>query len=138
MKITKSKSGLPCLWESGGGMSNTGTAILVAAPDGSPKRPIYIRRSGSLACDDHALIPIRGGDLVIMANHHRGDFNITINKIIGINLEEDEAELEEINQFSMGEWDDELPEKLKAAIEAAKDKATDYHCRIPYWIQKAL
>ena len=65
---------LPALWERGGGMTNTGGATIICGPQGRPKRPVYIRRAGHLACDDHALFVVRPGDHVIRASHHRGDF----------------------------------------------------------------
>ena len=37
-------------------------------------------------------------------------------------------------QFDMGEWETEPPAFLHAAIEAAKEKATCYHCREPHFV----
>ena len=72
IKIVESKRGIPCLWERGGGYSNTGEATLICDKDGWQKKAIYIRRSGSLACEEHALIPVKVGDVVVLASHHRG------------------------------------------------------------------
>ena len=129
--ITRSRRGLPCLWEKGGGQTNTGEATLIAAPDGAPKRAIYVRRSGSLANEEHALIPISVGDLVVEAEHHREDFTIKISQITSIR---DEAELSTLYAFDLGEWDVGPPSELTTLIEAAQDKATCYHCREPHYI----
>jgi hypothetical protein len=48
------------------------------------------------------------------------------------------ALLAPIAQFDMGEWDEEPPQYLEAAIEAAKEKATCYHCREPHYAKEAV
>lgn len=45
----------------------------------------------------------------------------------------DYAGLEIVAKYSRGEWDVEPPACLKAAIKAAKEKATCYHCREPHF-----
>lgn len=47
--LERTRSGLPALWEKGGGRSNTGSAVIVAGPAGKKKRPVNIRRWGHLA-----------------------------------------------------------------------------------------
>lgn len=136
IRIELSKRGIPCLWEDGGGYSNTGDSTIIADMHGNPKKPIYICRSGHLSCGQHALIPVRVNDLVIEASHHRRDFSIAISKIVSIDIEERFAELETVNVFSTGEWDKDLAEKLKKAVNAAMDKATCYHCRSPFYIKE--
>ncbi len=44
------------------------------------------------------------------------------------------ATLEPFASFGMGEWDAELPAYLEAAVQAAIEKATCYHCREPHFI----
>lgn len=140
IKIEKSKKGLPCLWEAGGGFTNTGAAVIIAGKGGQPKKAIYIRQRGPLANEEHALIPIEVGDYIIFANHHRGDFEIEILKILNFEEEVKKKEVtyyavvERINYFSMGEWDVELPASLETAVQAAMQKATCYHCREPHYI----
>jgi len=90
-----------------------------------------VRRFGSLANEEHALIPIELGDLVVEAIHHREDFTIKISQITSIH---DEAELSALHVFDMGEWDTEPPPQFASLIEAAQDKATCYHCREPHYI----
>lgn len=136
IEIIRSKSGIPCLWEQGGGYTNTGYAVVITDKNGKAKKPIYIKRRGHLACEKHALIPIRKGDYFIRAHHHRKDFNIVVRKIKKI--KDNTAEVEEVAEYSMGEWSTRLPEHLKSAVEAAKAKALHYHCRIPYYIKEVL
>lgn len=134
LKIEKSKRGIPCLWERGGGYSNTGESQLICDKNGWQKKPIYIRKSGSLACEEHALIPVTKNDVVVRASHHRGDFNIEVLQIKLIQGEE--AHLELINSFSNGEWENNKDYWHESpVVEAAQQKALDYHCREPYFIK---
>jgi len=136
-KIEVSKKGLPCLWESGGSFTNTGESQIICKNDGQPKKAIYVRKSGSLACSEHALIPVEIGDLIISVSHQRRDFRINILRISKIDNET--CETVNIRGFDRGEWDDfsyEIVKKIQSAIDAAKAKATDYHCRTPYFIKE--
>ena len=131
-KIEKTKKGFPAMWEAGGGYTNTGYAVIIANADGSKKRPVYIRRRGPLACENHALCVVKPGDIVVEASHHRRDFEIRIWRIDQI-LEE-EAQFTLVNEYSQGEWEADLPAFLEAAVQAAMKKATCYHCRMPHFI----
>lgn len=128
-------SKVPCLWEGGGGYTNTGWARVIAGKNGQKKNAIYVRRSGSLACENHALIPIEVGDYVILASHHRHDYEITIWRIAKIDLQNLVAEGEAVCSYEMGEWYPEHPIFLQQAIDAAWDKASCYHCRGPHYVQ---
>jgi hypothetical protein len=156
IRIEKTKKGFPALWERGGGYTNTGDAVIIANGDGTAKRPVYIRRRGSLACDNHALFVVKPGDIVVEANHHRRDFEIRIWRIDQI-LEE-EARLNLLHEFSLGEWSDKNIERVFSAWEAgdlrsiddiddeiyflcrailaAEEKATCYHCGEPHYIKE--
>jgi len=133
MKLTFSKSGLPCLWETGGGYTNSGQAQVICAADGSAKRTIYVRRRGTLACGSHALVPVEVGDYVIVADHHRKDYHITVSRIV--ELTDEDALLKQVYCFSMGEWDTEIPYSLVPAVDAAAEKAACYHCREPHFVK---
>ncbi|WP_374712972.1 hypothetical protein [Symbiobacterium terraclitae] len=123
---------LPALWEHGGGYSNTGGATIIANGRGQPKRPVYIRRAGQLACAEHALFVVRPGDHIVEAAHHREDFSVRIQRIESIHGEA--AEVVTIAHFDMGEWDrPEVAAQFEAAVEAARAKATCYHCREPHY-----
>jgi len=132
LQATFSKSGLHCLDECGGGRTSTGEARILTNADGTAPTAIHILRSGHLACESHAIVPITPGMFVINASHHRGDFTITVGRIIDI--DGDKAVIENFAEYSFGEWDVIPPEYLIPAIEAAKAKAMDYHCRRAYWV----
>jgi hypothetical protein len=140
ISLEVSKRGTPCTWECGGGWSNTGSADIICAADGSPKAPIYVRRKGELACGNHTLIPVQVGDVLVEAEHHRKDFTISISEVVDIVIEENGyiAKLHPLAKFDNGEWDDiEKPKNYKGAINAAIDKSTCYHCREPHYIKEA-
>jgi hypothetical protein len=139
LALTLTKSGVPCLWEQGGGMSNTGSACIVTGLNGEPVTPVYIRRKGTLACDRHALIPVRVGSFMVYATHHRGDFDIQVYRISKISGDTATADI--VLEFTEGEWSDvpkgydaDLIIAVSDATEAAKNKATCYHCREPHYI----
>lgn len=132
IEIERTKRGLPALWEKGGGFTNIGSAQIVTGPDGKPLKPIYIRRRGSLACGRHALLVVQPGCYVIWASHRRRDFIIKVLSIADIQEKEASCDVEYV--FSRGEWDIEPISFLEAAIRAAKEKATCYHCRQPHYI----
>lgn len=79
--LDKTRRGLPALWERGGGMTNTGRAQIIANPDGSPKRPNYIKGSGERANLCHALFVVKEGDLVIQVYRNRINYDIQIKRI---------------------------------------------------------
>lgn len=130
-KVERTKKGFPAMWEAGGGMTNTGFATIIAGPDGRRKKPVYIRRSGHLSCENHALFIVEVGDLVIETGHHRLDFETSVYRIEAI--DGDEARLQLLYDFSQGQWDVEPPASIMEAVKAAEKKATTYHCRYPVY-----
>jgi hypothetical protein len=137
-KLTISRTGIPCLWEGGGGYTNTGSATIIAGKDGEKKAPLYIRQRGPLACAHHALIPVDVGDYIISTNHHRGDFETQICRVEEIQAETAVCSI--IGEYSRGEWvfSTELrpgvTDRLIPAVDAAWEKATCYHCRWPHYV----
>ena len=121
--LTLTKTGIPCLWEGGGGMTKTGCASVIAGRNGEPKRALYVRTHGVLSNDNHALIPVQPGDYVVVAEYGHGKDYFTVDRIVHIS--EGIAECEELT---------EIPRCLMNAIDAAIQKSNDYHCRTPYYI----
>ena len=123
MPLHRSRSGLACLWERGGGLTNTGDAQLVTSPTGKPKRAIYIRTHGDRCNDDHALIPVKVGDCVVSVDRHWDRVSIKVERITAI--DGDTATLERTDDLISYD-----------AIQAAIAKSEDYHCREPYYIKQ--
>lgn len=122
IEITRSKSGYPCLWERGGGYTNTGEAQIITDGQGYPKRAIAVRSHGDLACMNHALIPVHEGDHIVTVNRHRDKIAVQVERIVSIE----------------GDTARTVPETAPicdGAIWAAAEKSNDYHCRVPHYIQ---
>lgn len=142
IKIETTKKGYPALWESGGASTNKGYSQIITGCFGETLHPIYQPGGGHLCCGRHALFILQKGFYVINVFQRRGVFpEIYIYKIIKLNVpnlnEEWEANAEVllINEFSEGEWDIDLEENLKNAVNAARDKSCHYHCRSTYYVE---
>ena len=141
MLIEKTKKGYPAFWEAGGSYTSTGKAVIVTDKDGQPKKAVYVRsrsdQYGEVSNAHHALIILEKGDHIINVSHHRRNFEIEILRVLDFEDKEGEvfaiSAVEHVNYW--GEWDKEPPIYLAAAVEAAKEKATCYHCRKPHFIE---
>lgn len=142
IKIDATKRGLPAIWETGGGLTSGGSATIIAKPDGSKPRAVFVRTHGHLAGGPHALVCVHEGFYLVHAGVGRGvRQSATIERIVkttvkDVNGEKFEAaaEVEVVNTFSRGEWDKPLEAKFEAAVEAAFRKASTYHCRYAVYI----
>lgn len=122
--LTRSRSGLNCLTESGGSWTNTGFVQIITGPTGQMKSAIYIPTRGDLCCTDHAVIPVRVNDCVVSVTRYREKIAIKVERIIAISDTNHTATLEQT--------DDPI---CRNAIQAAVEKSYDYHCRQPYYIK---
>jgi hypothetical protein len=125
MIIEKTKSGLPAVWESGGGYTNTGEAIIISDANSQPKKPIYVKTSGHLANKQHALFALQKNDIVVELFRHRDDYKIKIYQFDG-------EKLQEIARYESGEWEGDW-QKYEKVIIAAVEKSKCYHCREPHY-----
>ena len=132
IRVEKTRTGLPALWECGGGCSNTGEATIIASKDGRPKKPVYIKRAGHLSNREHALVVLSVGDYIIETSHKKKNYLIYIYKILSFDGDYAVAEL--THEFRKGEWNESPPAYLQPAITAAMEKSTCYHCREPHFI----
>jgi len=144
--LVETKEGFPCLWESGGGLSDRGESTIIANKDGRPKKAL---RRGQLANGEHALVPIEEGDYIINAFHRQNycytqDFSVEIYKVVEFEEIDEETfavvefyngkyDMEHVICWGMPEWDEPLPAFLEDAVQAAMAKATCYHCREPHF-----
>lgn len=133
-RLELSNSGISSLWEKGGGMTNSGSTIIIAGPKGETLKPIYVKTKGHLSNGDHALIPVTIGDIIIDTWHSRKDFEISVNKIVDIDVEDLSVYTKNLYNYDMGEWNSPLPDFLNDAVEASKEKSLHYHCKEPYYI----
>jgi hypothetical protein len=128
------------LAESGGGLTNTGRATIVAGLRGEP----LASTGGRAACsEEHAIFYVHAA-IVVSYSHHRGQGDGSISRVgvdrsarhhIGI-------ETTELWRWSDGDPGIETtPAGLRsrldipeAAIEAARAKARTYHCRSAFYV----
>jgi len=145
ISIDTTKRGFAAMWESGGGLTSGGSAIIITGKNGEARRPVYMPRGGHLACGNHALITVHEGFYIVHAGVSRGTrSSASISRIVSVSVKdisgekwEAKAEVEEVNTFSKGEWDKPLDEKFAPAVEAAFHKAGSYHCRSAYYIDNS-
>ena len=126
--VQLSKTGIVCLYESGGGMSSTGEATIICNKDYTEKKAIHIFKKGDLACKEHAVIPVAVDDHVIYVDRHNNTCNVYDFKIV--NIVDSKAVLLLTNNKVVG-----TDYEGNSAIEAAIKKSLDYHCRQPYYIR---
>lgn len=135
MEVELSKKGYPVLWERGGSYSNTGDATCIANKNGEPKKPLFVRTGGHLACSEHALFILDEGDVWCRVSRHRNDINIYLWRVVKVEQGNHNISIERIGTYHQGEWDIENPEFCyQALIDATVKKSYDYHCRTPYFI----
>ncbi|MFH1632195.1 MAG: hypothetical protein ABIA47_04265 [bacterium] len=145
IKIEATKRGYAAMWERGGGMTSGGSAQVITGPNGEARRPVYMPRGGHLCCGDHALIGVADGFHIVSASVRRGSRDsASIRRIVTTFVKdvdgekwEATAEVEVVNTFSRGEWDQPLDEKFVPAVEAAFRKAGIYHCRSAMYINSS-
>lgn len=122
-KLEFSKTGLPCMWESGGGATNTGGAKIICSSNGLPKKAIYIPRGGHLSNGEHALIPVAVGDAIVFHSYDRRGTETRLEKVSQI--VGDRAHTVTI----------EMQDCYKNAVEAATKKSHVYHCREAVYVK---
>ena len=133
--IEISGSGLPCMWESGGGMRNTGSVDLICDKQGNPKKAVFIRR---ISNGGQVLIPITVGDYVINIYRYHSEFEIHIHRVNKIDKNAKICYLEEKHKYRYGGWDNEPPDFLFNVTEVGKKKTLHYHCRESYYIRRKI
>lgn len=129
LEVETSRSGLPCLWECGGGWTSTGGSRIICDRFGNAKKAIYVPTNGVLCNGLHALIPVAVGDMVIDDDQHHGNHEISVWKIIKI--EDGKATLQLLEYTDTVRLDRE--QAYANAVTAAMEKASHYHCRSVYY-----
>jgi hypothetical protein len=148
VEIVRTRDGRPAAWEAGGGFSSTGHAVIVAGPRGEALPAAYVRRAGSLACAEHALIAVTPECVVVTAEHHRGDYTISVRRVVAgpdgpeigpVVVEYRQGVWTQADGFALPAPDGPLAidggsPPFSAAVAAAVAKAACYHCREPHFV----
>jgi len=136
MNVGRSKTGLPTITESGGGMTNTGYCTVVCGKNGEALKPLFVPRGYSNG--DHAIFVAQPGMCLVNASRDRGGETVTVERIkaIGTNDDPDELITEVIYEYENG--DGNIPAKFQPPVDAALGKAYCYHCREPHFIKDGV
>lgn len=135
IKIYTTGRGDPAVWETGGWLRYDGSATIITKADGSKPRAAAVRiRRGYMFGNRHALVPVHEGYYIIDASIVNYSRSVVIRRIVSIVVKningkkfEATAEMEVVNTFYRGKWDEPLDAKLKDAVEVAIRKASIYH-----------
>ena len=130
MPIERSKSGLACLWEWGGGQTKRGQVRIITAPDGGMPKAIARRQERG---GNHALIPLRKGMWVVEIIRRRGAWHLDCWKVLDI--QDSVVVVDREYTFQEGEWSPECPTFLNPAINAGKRKACVFHASRAAYVQ---
>jgi len=127
--------------ERGGGATNTGSATIICGDNGEPLKPYRTPRRGSLSQGVHAVFATSKPIIEIVVDHHRQDFTVVI---YSYSINGTNGEVKKFTVWNLGtmadasaeEVLDSLPDyvdKYRQALQAALNKAVEYHCREPYY-----
>jgi hypothetical protein len=113
--------------EHGGGMTKTGSAIIVCGLTGKALRPYYVPQHGTLVLGIHAHFAV--STAVVTITGYRNEDNVTIREHRIVH----ERKIARIKTTELwhGRWQ-ELPQsfsKFYAAAKVANEKGNCYHCR---------
>lgn len=127
IELGVSRSGIPCLGESGGGLSNMGLSYIVCNQNYNRKKAIFVFTGGALACGTHAVIPVCVGDHFVECYRRHNECEVTVFVITSIKGNQATCQVESHATVT--------PDyKGNKAVEAAIAKSLDDHCRVPYYI----
>jgi len=121
IKIARTKSGSPCLWESYSEFDNLKRAIIIVNSEGEIKNSIFIRKSGS----KQSLIPISEGDYVIKTFEDIQGKSISLLEVQKIANDSNYATLFLKYREAGTDVIGDLEEKFIDAINTAKNKMED-------------
>lgn len=128
MSFVLTNKGRAAMWERGGMLEDTGAAIVVANPDGTRKRAVFIPRE-LRPCSKHALIYIADNDIIITVKCINKAFQVNVYRIQKNDIRAKKTVLLNIATFDNDKWDDEIvANTYKEVIDSAKEKASTKYC----------
>jgi hypothetical protein len=128
--IPSSGTGVPCVWEEGGG----GYSVLIADQMAEKPRAMYVPRTPRL-CGQHALIHVRPGYFIVETGFNGAMQIWRILEMIDLHII---GEL--VQEYLNGSWSvvyspisERVNQNISSLINASWEKASDYECRRAYW-----
>jgi len=121
IKIARTKSGSPCLWESYSEFDNLKRAILIVNSEGDVKNSIFIRKSGP----KQSLVPISEGDYIVKTFEDIQGKSISLLEVQKIANDSNYATLFLKYREAGNDITGKLEEKFEAAVLKARRKMED-------------
>ncbi|MCK9574604.1 MAG: hypothetical protein WC979_01725 [Candidatus Pacearchaeota archaeon] len=122
IKIARTKSGTPCLWESYTEFDNLKRAIVVIGKEGEIKNSIFIRQFGS----KQSLIPIDEGDHIVKIFNDNNGTSVSVLEIKKIANSSNHAEmLLKYREATGSEQSSTCEQRFNQGIKSAKLKMED-------------
>jgi hypothetical protein len=121
IKIARTKTGSPCLWESLTNFDGMKRAIAIADKNGEIKKSIFIRTSGQKQC----LIPITEGDYIVKVFSDEKGIATSLLEIIKISNTSNSADLKLIFRSSVDGMYGDSYENFINAIKLTEEKLED-------------
>lgn len=122
IKIARTKSGTPCLWESYTEFDNLKRAIVIINKDGDIKNSIFVRQFGN----KQSLVPIVEGDYVVKIFNDNNGKSLSVLEIKKISNSSNHAEMllvyRDTGNDSQGKYQTIFNEGIKAAENKMEDK----------------
>lgn len=118
IKIARTKSGSPCLWESYAEFDDLKRAILIVDKDGKVKNSIFVRKSGP----KQSLVPVNEGDYVVKVFSDAQGGSVSLLEIRKISNNSNHAELMLMYRNAQGNVSGVLDTKFETAITLAEKK----------------
>jgi hypothetical protein len=87
IKIARTRTGVPCLWESSTDFSDLRRATVVYNADGSYKKALYLKKNS----EKQALVPIAAGDLISKVFRDKNGYAVSIFAVYEISSMKNEA-----------------------------------------------
>lgn len=86
LKIVRTRTGRPAMWDEGGKLGEVGRAVVVAGQFGEPLRPLYRlwEGEGARPASRHALMPLDVGCHVIHVHADTSDLRVVAMRITDI------------------------------------------------------
>jgi len=118
IKIARTKSGIPCLWESLMVFSDLRRSTVVLDSKGKPKPAVFLNEER----EKQALVPINNDDYICKSFEDQHGVAISIFKIIEINSMKNEAVVIPVYRKSSQSKDHNYPIMYKEFIETTLQK----------------
>ena len=133
IKLSKSKSGIPCHFVGGGAARNTYKFRVILTPKFELKKALYIKRAGPLSCStEQAIVPVREGDLIfeVRGRKTEGDLDFDYSLLKIRSIKGDTAECEDVHGL-INQLMDKMPQSVWDGGMSYHNRDGGYFCIPP-------